>query len=407
MTVVADLDLQSRQLDGVELPGERAGEAGLELVGRDRREEADAAEVDPDHGRAGAEEARERAQHGAVAAEDDRQLGGRPSLGASPCFSASSGASSSSTPCSRPPRARAARLDRGRCVRAHGRARNASPNGVSIRRSMSSASPGSSSWTRWTTNSRFPFGPGTPESTTPTVRPWPASAASITLRTAFRCTSGSRTTPFGTSRAPGLELRLHQHERVATRRRASRSTAGSAVRTRMNDTSHVTSSGANGSSATAARVRPLEHVDARIVAERRVELAVADVERDHTPRARLEQAVREPARRGADVDAVAPRNGRPPSASSAFASLSPPRETKRGGASTVSSVASSSGVPGFWYPGTRPARTSAWAWARLSASPRSTSRTSKRFFTPTSFACDETARPMAGCSGRRRTLGRW
>src|SRR5205085_11689043 len=70
-----------------------------------------------------------------------------------------------------------------------------------------------------------------------------------------------------------------------------------------------------------------------------------------------------------------------PNASSACASFSPPRDTYGGGVSSSSSVASSTCVPGFVWPRTLPASTSACACARVSASPRSTSRTSSRFFT--------------------------
>ena len=72
---------------------------------------------------------------------------------------------------------------------------------------------------------------------------------------------------------------------------ASASAGGSAVCTEMNETSQVTSCGANGSSVEVARVRPLEHGHARVVAEPLVQLPVADVERDH-PRARRAGAAR-------------------------------------------------------------------------------------------------------------------
>src|SRR5581483_6958187 len=52
----------------------------------------------------------------------------------------------------------------------------------------------------------------------------------------------------------------------------------------------------------AARVRALEHGHARVGAQARVELAVADVERDHVRRPALEQHVGEAAGRGADVE---------------------------------------------------------------------------------------------------------
>ena len=74
----------------------------------------------------------------------------------------------------------------------------------------------------------------------------------------------------------------------------------------MNETSQVTSCGANGSSVSVARVRPLEHGHARVVAEPLVQLPVADVERDHARGAALEEDVGEAAGRRADVEAVEP-----------------------------------------------------------------------------------------------------
>ena len=70
-------DLQRGQLDELELAGERAADALLERVRLDRREEADASEVDAEHGHAGAEEAPQRPQHRPVAAEHDREVGAR------------------------------------------------------------------------------------------------------------------------------------------------------------------------------------------------------------------------------------------------------------------------------------------------------------------------------------------
>ena len=51
----------------------------------------------------------------------------------------------------------------------------------------------------------------------------------------------------------------------------------------------------------------LEHDDAGVVPQPRVELPVADVERDHARRAALEQDVGEAAGRRADVEAVEAR----------------------------------------------------------------------------------------------------
>ena len=72
-----DLDLQRREMHDAVVAGEHAGEAGLELVRLDRREEPDPAEVDADDGDLGAEKPLQRAQHRSVAAEDDGYVGVR------------------------------------------------------------------------------------------------------------------------------------------------------------------------------------------------------------------------------------------------------------------------------------------------------------------------------------------
>ena len=76
-----------------------------------------------------------------------------------------------------------------------------------------------------------------------------------------------------------------------------------------------------------ARVGALDHVDALVVAQPPVELAVGDVQRDHARGAAAQQAVGEAPGRGADVQAVAAGWVDTQSASSAFSSLIPPRET--------------------------------------------------------------------------------
>ena len=105
--------------------------------------------------------------------------------------------------------------------------------------------------------------------------------------------------------AARLELRLDEDERFPTRLREperrrerdadadERDVAGDEVR-RERELGQL------------AGVRALEHGHARVGAQPLVELAAADVERDHTRRAPLEEDVREAAGRGADVERVAP-----------------------------------------------------------------------------------------------------
>ncbi len=71
------LDLERRQLDDLVLACEDPCQPGLQLGAGDRAEEADAPEVDSDHRDAGAEKPRQRAQHRAVAAEHDGEVGCR------------------------------------------------------------------------------------------------------------------------------------------------------------------------------------------------------------------------------------------------------------------------------------------------------------------------------------------
>ena len=238
-------------------------------------------------------------------------------------------------------------------------------------------SPGRCS--RWTKNSRFPFGPGSPESTTPTVTASHARAASMTVSTTFRCTSGSRTTPLATSLRPASNCGL-------TRTSASQPGHGEPEdrpeRLRHADERDVADDelGRERQLGERAGVHALEHGHARIRAKTWVELPVADVDRDDPRRAGLEQAVREPARRRADVRAIAPgdvarrtrraRSGASPLRERRSAEAAPPR----------ASASSATCSPGLLWPRTRPASTSACACDRDSASPRSTSRTSRRFF---------------------------
>ena len=119
------------------------------------------------------------------------------------------------------------------------------------------------------------------------------------------------------------------------------------MRTEMNDTSQTMSCGANGSSVSVARVHALEHDDARIVAQPRVELPVADVDGDHARRAALEQDVGEAAGRGADVEAVEPGRVDAEQRRAPCASFSPPRETYAGPRSTLARRSSSTCWPGL------------------------------------------------------------
>ena len=131
-----------------------------------------------------------------------------------------------------------------------------------------------------------------------------------------------------------LELRLHEHERLPARlgepehgrerlaHADERDVAGHEVR-RERELLQV------------PRVHAFHHRHTRILSHPLVQLRAAHVERDHAPRAVLEQDVREAARGRADVDGVAA--GRiHAQLLQRVGELLPPRDTNRGGSSTSS-----------------------------------------------------------------------
>ena len=152
-----------------------------------------------------------------------------------------------------------------------------------------------------------------------------------------------------------LELRLHEHERLPAGR-ASPSTGGSTTRSEMNETSHVTSTGAYGSGQACGRSSArARHTG--IVAQTCGWSWPWPTSSAITRAAPCwsRQSVKPP------VDAPTSRHPVPatsrPKASSAFASFSPPRETNGGGRATSSSTSSSSCSPPSRAPGrARPGR---------------------------------------------------
>jgi hypothetical protein len=72
--------LERRQVQHLVLPPEEAPQAVLDLVARNRGQEPDRAEVDAGHRDPRAEKTPQRAEHGAVAAEDEGEVGVRRSL---------------------------------------------------------------------------------------------------------------------------------------------------------------------------------------------------------------------------------------------------------------------------------------------------------------------------------------
>ena len=188
--------------------------------------------------------------------------------------------------------------------------RAAQPTAASIQRSMSSGSEGSSLAIRWTTNSRFPFGPGWPESTTPATRRAPAAA--VVAELAQHAAVHRRVADDALRRvgAACLELRLDEHERLPAGRRQRERRRQDA---RRGDERDVARDRARAGRAARLRWRAFVRsstVDPAVRPQPRVELAVADVERDHPRGAALQQAIGEPAGRRAEVEAVASRRDR-------------------------------------------------------------------------------------------------
>ena len=130
-----------------------------------------------------------------------------------------------------------------------------------------------------------------------------------------------------------------------------------------------------------ARIDAFERADARVRRKARIELSVADVDGDDLRRAAREQDIGEASGRGADVEADEAR-GSSAKASSAAASLTPPRDAQGWGASAsigaspaTSSEAFLSATPPTL---TSPAAIAACARARLEKKPRSTRTISAR-----------------------------
>ena len=289
-------------------PREDPLEPGLELAPRDAREEPHPAEVHAEAGDARAEPALKRPQHRAVAAQHDRRCRGR----RSPTISTPQRAATARR------RSRRVADDLGAAVGQDGRARDRHAvttrrahvrSGLRHRRSWSSCT-GCACDARYTRYSRFPAGPGTQESHTPrTAQPLEVANPEKSCNT-LRRTSASRTTPRRTSPRPasncGFTSTSARHGSAA-----HASTAGSTRRSEMNETSAVTNPGPERqrSAVQRARVRPVDHRDPGVGAEAFVELVSAHVERDDRRSPVLEEAVREPACRRPDVEALLTGDG--------------------------------------------------------------------------------------------------
>src|SRR5436853_185764 len=92
--------------------------------------------------------------------------------------------------------------------------------------------------------------------------------------------------------AAGLELRLHEHDRVPPGRGERERRRQRLAHADERDVAHDKRR-RERQLPRLAHVRPLQHRHARVVAEARVQLPIADVERDHACRTALEQDVGE------------------------------------------------------------------------------------------------------------------
>jgi aminoglycoside 6'-N-acetyltransferase len=105
--------------------------------------------------------------------------------------------------------------------------------------------------------------------------------------------------------AAGLELRLHEHDSVPTRRGELQQPGQRLPHADKRDVADDELR-RERQLVNAPRIRPFEDDDARVLADPRVQLAVANVQRDHACCAPLEQNVGEAAGGGADVEALPP-----------------------------------------------------------------------------------------------------
>ena len=155
----------------------------------------------------------QRAQHRAVAAEHDRDLHvlGRRRVAVARLDELDARlARATASSCARPEP-----IAVGAAVQHDGGARDAATaTASSIQRSRSSGSVGSVLSIRWTKNSRLPFGPGRPESTTPATRAAPPGRRGAHVAehpAAHLRVADDALRRVGPAR---LELRLHEDERL-------------------------------------------------------------------------------------------------------------------------------------------------------------------------------------------------
>ncbi len=181
----------------------------------------------------------------------------------------------------------------------------AQPTASSIQRSRSSGSRAPGGGRGGGRAHGFPSGRAAPSLRRRARLPSHSRAASATSRTTLARVSGAVTTPRRpTSPRPASNWGLTSTT-ASQPGAASRSDGRQRLPDRDERDVADDEPGRERQLSDLARVHALEDGHARIVPQPGVQLAVADVERDHPGRAALEEDVREPAGRGADVEAVA------------------------------------------------------------------------------------------------------
>ena len=298
--LAAGLDVERGQLEHGVLAGERAREPCLEVGAVDRRQEADAAEVDAEHGDARAQVALQRPQHRSVAAQHDDDVG---------LLRHSSATISTPAPRQTPPAGR-----------------RASP--------ITSGLPCVTTAARRTGSADCSCDPGieligkaglfvvdeVEEELSVSLRAgkarvYDAGHAGVPAERRLRDVAQDARVNGRVAddaalrlRPARLELRLHERKRLPARgggieSRRQRGPQRDERDVARDELGRVRKLGQ------VARVHALEDGHARVVAQPRMKLAVADVERDHVRRAVLEQAVGEAAGGRADVEAAQPVRG--------------------------------------------------------------------------------------------------
>src|SRR5215207_2709686 len=407
-----DRDLEHHALGDLVVARDETVERVLEVGGLDLGEVAHLPHVHAEHGDARLVGGVDRAQHGAVAAERDHDVEvGRVEIGAALAL-------------------RDAHLDvvgaeagrrlghelRGLLaigVRHEADAADAhAPGNASSRRSSSSAGPRASQRTR---NSTLPSAPFSGDAiTSSTWRPASRRPSRTSCSTA-RCTAGSRTTPPLPMRArPASNCGFTSSTRSPSGA-VQRASAGATVTSEMNERSATVRSTAPPRSLgsrwrTLARSRTVTRGSSR--SDQASWPRPTSTASTCTAPAWRRQSVKPP------VEAPASRARRPRAStskrSSAAASFSPPRDTKRGGSPVIwmgSSAATSRVGAGAGLPPTRtrPAAIASTAWRRLPSIPRRTSSASSRRRTVTGAEYATSLPPSLASArsvpaiGRRRT----